>query len=310
MKVLITGSSGFLGRAVAARLVADGHEVTAGTRRSERLRGLNCVPLDVTDRESVRSAVLGSRCDAVVHLAGLTRMRDSAARPLAFYDVNTTGTLNVMHAVDELGPDKSPVPQVVFASTGAVYGSHPTVPLREVDPVQAENPYAGSKLASEQLIEHHARSGRSVATILRFSNIAGGVHNIYDDDGDHIIPRVLTAIRDSTSITINGDGGTTRDFVHVVDAAEATRLALLNPPAAGSIVLNIGSGVETAVRTIVAAAEQATGKVAHKEHRAAGAEAQRVVMQIDRAFEHLGWKPNHTSADQIVADAWKAAQRP
>ena len=305
MRVLVTGSSGFLGRAVVATLASSGHEVIAGTRRHDRLRDIHTISLDVTDRDSVRRSVLDSEPDAVVHLAGMTKMRESASQPLAFYDVNTAGTLNVMHAVDELARDRKS-PHIVFASTGAVYGSHPAIPQREGDRTSTENPYAASKLASEELIRYHAKSGRSVATILRFSNIAGGVDNIYDDDGDHLIPRVLTAIQDDTPIAINGDGQTTRDFVHVSDAAEAVRLALLARPNSDSVILNIGSGTEMAVQAIVEAAERATRKTARIERRPAGSEARRVVMSIDRATAHLGWKPVHVSADQLVTDAWSA----
>jgi UDP-glucose 4-epimerase len=128
-------------------------------------------------------------------------------------------------SVHELARDRKDPPRIVFASTGAVYGNRPAIAQREDDPVNAENPYAASKLAAEELIRHHAKSGRSAAIILRLSNIAGGVANIYDDDGGHLIPRVLKAIRDGTQITVNGDGRATRDYVHVSDAAEAVRLA-------------------------------------------------------------------------------------
>ena len=191
-----------------------------------------------------------------------------------------------------------------------MYGSQPTVPQREDDTVSAENPYAASKLAGEELIRFHAASGRSVATILRFSNIAGGIGNIYDDDGDHLIPRVLTAIRDDTPITINGDGQTTRDFIHVVDAAEAVKLAVRKRPHRDSVFLNLGSGTEIAVSAVVEAAQRATGKTARIERRPAGSEARRVVMSIDRAAAHLDWKPAHTSADRLVTDAWSALRLP
>src|SRR4051794_34311753 len=123
MKVLVTGSSGFLGRAVVATLTNDGHEVVAGTRRRDRLRDARTVLLDVTDKHNVRRAVLDSECDALVHLAAMTRIRESASHPLVFYDVNTAGTLNVMHAIDELARESARPSHVVFASTGAVYGS-------------------------------------------------------------------------------------------------------------------------------------------------------------------------------------------
>ena len=309
MKVLVTGSAGFLGRVVVANLAKAGHEVIAGTRRPERITvpGVTKVLLDVTDKDGTRQAVLDSQCDAVVHLAALTRMRESADNPLAFYDVNTVGTLNVMHGVDELSRREREPVHVVFASTGAVYGSHPTVPLREGNPVLAENPYATTKVAAEELIRYHVQSGRSVATILRCSNIAGGHDDIYDDDGDHIIPRILRSIEHGTPIIVNGDGDTTRDYIHVADAADAIGRALFKRPVEGAITFNIGSGIETSVSAIIRAAEAATGRSATVQYQPAGAEARRVVMCIERATSRLGWEPTRSLVDQLMADAQYAA---
>jgi UDP-glucose 4-epimerase len=309
VKVLVTGSAGFLGRVVVATLIDAGCQVVAGTRRPDRLQSLDAptVHLDVADQAGLRQAIVGSGCDAVVHLAALTRMRESTSDPLAFYDVNTVGTLNLMHAVDEAARSKRDRLHVVFASTNAVYGSQPAVPQRENDPTNPENPYAASKLFAEELIRHHTTTARSVGTVLRFSNIAGGAGMFYDEDGDHIIPRLLKAIEDGTPVTINGDGEATRDYIHVLDAAEAIHLALLARPTDGDVVLNIGSGVETSVQAIIHAAERAAGRPAQKHHRPAGPEAKRVVMSIDRATTALGWKPKRSSVDQLVSDAWSAA---
>jgi UDP-glucose 4-epimerase len=309
MKVLVTGSAGFLGRVVVATLIDAGCQVVAGTRRPDRLQplGAHTVHLDVADQTGLRRAIVDSQCDAVVHLAALTRMRESTSDPLAFYDVNTVGTLNVMHAIDELARAEHDPLHVVFASTNAVYGSQPAIPQREDDPTNPENPYAASKLFAEGLIRQHTTTGRSVGTVLRFSNIAGGAGVFHDEDGHHIIPRLLKAIEDGTPVTINGDGEATRDYIHVIDAADAIHLALLARPSGGNLVLNIGSGAETSVRAIIRAVERVAGRPAQMHHRAAGPEAKRVVMSIDRATTSLGWKPKHSSVDQLVTDAWSAA---
>jgi UDP-glucose 4-epimerase len=275
--VLVTGASGYLGRAVVPALTAAGHE-------ARPLIG------DVLDGDAVATATGG--VDAVIHLAARARVRESFEDPIGCYRVNLTGTLNLLGAI-------APGTRFVFASTASVYGTPTAQPIAETCPLNPQNPYAASKAAAETAVVWAARAGRVRATTLRMFNLAGAG----DPDDTRIIPRCVAAAAGKLShADINGSGSAIRDFVHILDAARAFVLAL---DSAGT-VYNIGA-VPASINDIIAATERVTGhEVPVVHHPPHPGEAPDLRADTTLARRELGWEPEVTSLDPIVRSQWDA----
>jgi len=310
VRVLVTGGLGFLGRAVVAELAAHGAEVTALTHSRPDMTvpgATNIRYADLRSQTDLAAVVEDVRPDAVCHLAALATVRESFTKPIEYYDVNVIGTINLLRALEGLQPT-SPV-KLVFASTNAVYGSGRPGSLSEDDAPNPENPYAASKLAAEQLIRGYARTGRIGAAILRCFNIAGATADGYGDpDTTRIISAALQAASgEIPHVSVNGDGSAVREFTHVLDVAEAFRLALdATVPGVGE-VYNIGTGDGAAMIDVIHAAEKITGQTINVVHKPPAREAHTLIANAMRAREALGWKPDRSALDRIISDAWAAS---
>ncbi len=172
MRVLVTGATGFVGRAVVRRLLLAGHQPVALVhQRTAPFPG--SVPViigSVLDQDVLDEAA--ARVDAVCHLAATTRGRESLADPLRYFRVNVDGTLNVLEA---LAKADTPAPRIVFTSTCLVYGEPAHQPISEAVVPQPTSPYGQAKLAAEWAVAAHARTGAAGATIIRTFNAAGAV---------------------------------------------------------------------------------------------------------------------------------------
>ena len=297
MRVLVTGAGGYIGRAVVEALRQAGHEPVA-MLRSERSRLPVGVEIRTSDLLVADTLVKALRdVDAVCHLAGLTRARESWEQPLRYFAVNVTGTVGLLEAMAARG-----VNILVFASTGSIYGTPESQPMGEDLPDAPPHPYAASKQAAESVIEWQARASGIGALALRLFNVAAGA----DPDPTRIVPRVLAAAAgQSPSVEVNGDGSAVRDFLHVDDAARAFVAALDSHAEVGQFRrYNIGSGTGASVLDVVAAAERVTGRSVPIVHRPPAAEPQALVCDPSRAAAELGWKPRRSDLDTIVQDAW------
>ncbi|QDY11035.1 UDP-glucose 4-epimerase [Micromonospora sp. HM134] len=309
MHVLVTGGLGFLGHAVTRELLATGHRVTVMTRgRSDRTPppGAELVTGDIRDRDRVADIVQQGGYGGVVHLAALTSGRDSFADPLSYFDVNATGTLNLLMALDAARSTNAPA-ALVFASTNIVYGSqHHGALSEDLDP-HPESPYAASKVAAEQMVAAYAATGAVGAVTVRPFNIAGAVDSVTDTDRARIIPNVFRAITGQLDyVTLNGDGSTVRDFVHVADVATAIRLALVACAPGVCQTFNLGSGVGTSMARVVAATEQITGHSIAVHRQPPKIEPPILIADINRVHRAFDWTPERSELIVILADAWKA----
>ncbi|MFE3191703.1 NAD-dependent epimerase/dehydratase family protein [Nocardia sp. NPDC059240] len=293
VRVLVTGAGGYLGGAVVRALAAAGHRPVALIRSggADIPGAWDTRVADLRDSKDLRRAVAG--VDAVCHLAGLTRARESFDEPLRYFEVNTGGTVALLGAMAEEG-----VTGLVFSSTCAVYGSPDRQPMTEDLPVAPPHPYASSKVAAEAVVEAQALSGALGAIVLRLPNLAGGE----DRDPTRLIPRVLAAARSQTPLGVNGDGSAVRDYLHVDDAAAAFVAAVHRLPAPGVFArYNLGSGRGTSILDVVAAVERVTGLRVPLTHNPPAAEPATLVVDATKAAAELDWQPKLSEVDAIIA---------
>lgn len=305
MRVLVTGATGFVGRAVVRRLAHAGHQPVAAVhhRAATFPAGVETVAVDVLDPQSVKAAATG--VDAVCHLAAITRGRESFAQPIRYYRVNLDGTLNVLEALASAGSEAPP--KLVFVSTCLVYGEPEQQPIGEDAVPQPTNPYGASKLAAEQAVAAQAATGAIGATVIRTFNVAGAVDGITDQDEARIIPKAIAVASGRADVLyVNGDGSVVREFVHVDDLAAAVLLGLDNATAGQCQTYNVGSGDGVSLRDIIATTEMVTGKRLPVEHRPPAPEPQRLVSDSSRIRQKLGWQPARSDLHSIVEDAWRA----
>jgi UDP-glucose 4-epimerase len=315
MRVLVTGGLGFTGRAVTDILIEHGHQVTVLTSRpsvtpADAPAGADIAHADLREVASVAALIEAGQFEGVCHLAALTRVRDSFADPVGYFDVNVAGTIHLVSALDKLAQRTGQVPRLIFGSTGAVYGPREGA-LGEDEEPAPNNPYGGSKHAAEQLLTHQAVTGRLGAVSLRCFNIAGATHGYGDPDTTRIIPKALAvAAGQFPHVLINGDGSALREYTHPLDVADAYRRGLDTARPGKHLIYNVGSGDAVSVADVVDAVRRITGRPVPVEHRPPAPEARVLMADSTRIRDDLDWKPTHSTLDQIINDGWLALRRP
>ena len=266
---------------------------------------------DTADKTRVREVLERHRPDAVMHFAAFAAVGESVENPLLYYRNNVTGSAGLLEAVTEFGP----LP-FVFSSTCATYGVPDQVPIGEDHPQRPINPYGFSKLFVERMLADLGASHRLPWVALRYFNAAGS-----DPDGEigerhdpetHLIPLVLEAARGGAPIQIFGtdydtpDGTCIRDYVHVMDIADAHLRALDYLIAGGaSGAFNLANERGHSVKEVIAAAERVCGRTVPVKigARRAG-DPPALVGTAARARAVLGWTPTRSGLDVQIADAW------
>ncbi|HLU59666.1 MAG TPA: NAD-dependent epimerase/dehydratase family protein [Pseudonocardia sp.] len=301
MRVLVTGASGFVGYAVAAALTERGHTVVGLTRSTTSAlpEGVRRAHGDLSP-DCLRDAL--ADVDGVCHLAARTRARDSRADPLGYWRTNVGGTLALLEAMTATGARR-----LVLASTCIVYGERDTRPIDETAVTAPTSPYGTSKLAADNAAMDLAATGAIGAISLRAFNIAGALPGHPDPDETRLIPRAMAVQRGTApELVVNGDGGAIRDFVHVVDVADAFARALEACEPGTARVYNIGSGRPTRVRDVIDVVEQVTGRPVARRHVPPAGEPQVLLADSKAIRADLGWDPRRSDLRVIVEDAWTA----
>ncbi|MFE0577785.1 NAD-dependent epimerase/dehydratase family protein [Streptomyces sp. NPDC058874] len=307
MRVLVTGAYGFVGNAVVRRLAEAGHEVVALTHRPAdaprpELPVTRVVYGDIRDKTALAEALEG--VEGVCHLAALTRVRESFDRPEEYQHVNAGGTVALLDALAAASPNLTP--RVILGSTAAVYGAPEQQPISEDTAPAPSNPYGVSKLAADDALRARAEAGEVEAVSLRCFNISGAVSGVGDADESRIIPKaVAVAAGRYPRLEMNGEGDAVRDFVHVDDLARAYVLALESSTSGPYRLYNVGA-TAASMREIVDTVERVTGKAVPVVHRPPQPEPPRLVADISRITTDLGWKPERSSLEAMISDAWSA----
>jgi UDP-glucose 4-epimerase len=312
VKVLVTGGAGYIGSVVASQLVGAGHETVVLDDFSKGHadavpEGTRLVRGNLLDGGFVRET-LAEGFDGVLHFAALSLVGQSVEEPERYYRNNVCGTLNLLDAMRETGAKR-----LVFSSTAAVYGEPEEVPIRETAPALPTNPYGSSKLAVDRLIGAVAQARGLAATSLRYFNVAGAGGRFGEDHHPetHLIPLVLEAAAENSSVKIFGtdyptrDGTAVRDYIHVEDLGLAHLLALEGAVPGEHRVYNLGNGAGFSVREVVEAARSVTGKniEAVESPRRAG-DPPDLVASSDKIRADLGWKPEKPELEAMISDAW------
>jgi UDP-glucose 4-epimerase len=304
MRTLITGGYGFVGQALSRRLTELGHDVVRLARKPVPPGSPSTVVGDLRDRAAVAQVIADGGFDGVVHLAALTRVRDSIADPLGYFETNLSGTVHLLAALDQEARRTARPARLVFASTGAVYGAREGR-LDETEPCRPVHPYGAAKHAAEQVIGYQAATGRLAAISLRCFNVAGALPGLPDPELSRLIPKTLAvAAGEAEKLQVNGDGSAQREYTHVADVAEAYVLALAAVTAGEHRVFNVGSGTGVSVSQVIEAVRRHTGRDVPIEWRPAAAESQFLVADSGRIRAELGWSPGCSELDRLIADGW------
>lgn len=312
MNVLVTGGAGYIGSVCVEELLNAGHAVTVFDNLSEGHRSAvdaraAFVEGCLSQRAMVAQAVKQSAAEAILHFAALALVSESMADPSAYFRNNVADGLNLLDAAVEAGVNK-----FVFSSTCATYGPPERIPITEDMPQRPISPYGESKLMFERMLQWYGQVYGLECVAFRYFNAAGatgrfGEHHRVET---HLVPNVLkVALGQAPHCQVLGadyptpDGTCIRDYIHVVDLAQAHILALA-PGKCGSY--NLGNGAGYSVREVIHACEQVTGRrlLVVELPRRPG-DPPRLVAAAQKARRDLGWQPKYPKLPDIVASAWQ-----
>jgi UDP-glucose 4-epimerase len=320
MRILVTGGAGYIGSVAVEQLADRGYTVVVldnlvkGHRPAVDPRAL-FVEGDFGDVALVERTLRDNQIDAVMHFAAHSLVGESMQNPVKYFANNVSSSLSMVEAMLQSG-----VKMLVFSSSAATYGMPESSPITEADPAAPINPYGESKLAFERMLRWCDQANGLRFVSLRYFNAAGASEK-YGEDHDpetHIIPLVLqAAMGQRPSVQIYGDdyptpdGTAVRDYIHVVDLAEAHMLALEWLAGGGeSQIFNLGNGEGFSVKQVVEVAKRVTGRDIPAEigPRRAGDPAV-LVASSEQIKRKLNWTPKYPTLEEIVHTAWAWRQR-
>ncbi len=316
MKVLVVGGAGYIGSVTARRLQEEGHRVCVLDNLSRGhkeavVANASFYAGDFGDEDLLDSIFQNESIDAVMHFGALSLVGESVLDPARYFENNVSKGLNLLKAMI-----KHQVRNLVFSSTAAVYGEPKTCPIKEDSQLAPTNPYGESKLCFEKALSWYARAYDFSYISLRYFNAAGATPELGEDHSpeSHLIPVVLKVAQGkSDCVTVFGDdydtadGTCIRDYVHVLDLADAHILALkqMRDGKVVNEVFNLGTNSGFSVRQIIESARRVTGHPIPVEvsARRLGDPAS-LVASNEKCKALLGWQPRFQEIDQIISDAW------
>jgi UDP-glucose 4-epimerase len=285
-RVLITGGAGFIGSHLVRHFAGQAQVTVLDDLRSgyaHNLDGVACrfVRGSILDAQALREAMAGA--EEVYHLAAMISVPESVAKPAECAELNTEGTRRVLDAALAAGARK-----VVLASSAAIYGDNPTVPKLESMTPEPKSPYAQTKLAGEHLLEAYRETHGLGTTSLRFFNVFGPRQDPRSAYAAAVPIFIAKALRDEP-IGIHGDGGQTRDFVHVTDIVGALAYAGASADMAGTF--NVGYGRSQSILELAQEILRLTGSKSRIDHLPPRAGDVRHSLASTARLLAAGWQP-------------------
>ena len=285
-RILITGGAGFIGSHLAGHVAGEAEVTVRDDLRSgyeRNLAGAACRFLrgSILDESVLRAAAEGA--EEIYHLAAMVSVPESLAQPAECALLNTEGTRRVLEAARRGG-----VRKVVLASSAAIYGDNPTVPKRESMPPEPSSPYAATKLAGERLLEEYRVVHGLGTASLRFFNVFGPRQDPRSAYAAAVPIFIAKALRDEP-LGIHGDGGQTRDFIHVTDVVGALAFAGASPDMAGTY--NVGYGASESILGLAQEILRLTASRSRLEHLPPRAGDVRHSLASTERILAAGWRP-------------------
>lgn len=316
MTILVTGGAGYIGSHTVLYLQQQSEEVIVlddfSKGHREALHDVKLYEGNLANTVLLDKVFQENKIDAIIHFAASSLVGESMKKPLDYYENNVLGTFQLIKKAVEYK-----VNNIVFSSTAATYGEPKNIPIQETDPTLPTNPYGETKLAIEKMLKwsHEAYGLNSIC--LRYFNAAGA-----DPEGrigedhtpeSHLIPIVLEAAlgqRDGVKIFGNDypttDGTCIRDYIHVLDLAQAHYLAVQKLISDGGCnIFNLGNGQGFSVKEVIETCRKVTQKEIKADiaPRREGDPAQ-LIASSERAKNNLGWQPKYNQLETMVQHAW------
>ncbi len=320
MNLLVVGGAGYIGSVVTEELVRGRHSVIVlddlSTGHRDAVAPLAyLVKGAIGDAARLREAFTTKEIDCVIHLAARSIVSDSVADPEGYEEANVRQGTILLDAMKEHG-----VSRIVFSSTAAVYDASAPMPLRETSPLVPGNPYGWTKLRFEEILRERARADGMRYVSLRYFNVAGASIDHGEDHRreTHLIPLLLdAALGAREAVPVFGsdyptqDGTAVRDYIHVVDIAEAHVRAIRYLMEGGaSATLNLGAERGLSVREVIGWVERVTGRgVPTVEAPRRAGDPPSLIASSEEAGRVLGWRPQWGDIDTIIETAWTWRQR-
>lgn len=316
MRILVTGGAGYIGSHTCKTLAGRGHTVVTydnlSTGHRQLVRWGDFEHGDILDTQRLRACLRRHRIEGVIHFAASAYVGESVVDPGKYFRNNVCGTLSILEAMRDEG-----VPHIVVSGTCAVYGCPERMPITEDTPTSPINPYGTSKLFMERMLADFEVAHGLRWMSLRYFNAAGcdpdGETGEWHDPETHLIPLALMAAAGRIPrLEIFGDdyptpdGTCIRDYVHVMDLADA-HVRGVNVLAQGgkSQPINLGTGRGFSIREVLAAVEEVTGAaVPHVMSARRAGDPPVLVADADRAKAVLGWKMSHSLLHDILKTEW------
>lgn len=311
MNVFVTGGAGYIGSVCTEELLNAGHQVTVYDNLTEGHRSAvdpraKFVLGKPEEANHIAQAIQAAKPEAILHFAASALVGESMTNPGKYFHNNVVNGLTLLDAALKGG-----VKKFVFSSTCATYGPPDRVPMTEDLPQRPINPYGESKLMFEKMLQWYHQIHGLEFVAFRYFNAAGASPNFGEHHKieTHLIPNVLKVpLGKSKQVEIYGtdyptpDGTCIRDYIHIIDLAQAHILALA-PGKQG--FFNLGNGDGYSVRQVIETCEQITGtKIPAIEKSRRPGDPPKLVAAAHKAIKELGWKPQYPKLQDIISTAW------
>ncbi|MCX6816819.1 MAG: UDP-glucose 4-epimerase GalE [Candidatus Beckwithbacteria bacterium] len=304
MKILVTGGKGYIGSITASALEKNGQKVVIFDKKDGQ---------DIQDINKLKQLLATEKIEAVMHFAAYIEMGESMTNPQKYFENNFVGSQHLIQAMVD-----TKVKYLIFSSTAGVYGNPIRIPIKEDDRKEPENPYGQSKLMVEETLDFYDRIYGLKSISLRYFNAAGaspageGLGENHQPES-HLIPNLIKAILENREFSLFGndyptkDGTCIRDYIHVLDLAEAHILALKALISGHkSEVYNVGAGKGYSSLEVIKMVEKVSAKkLKLKIGPRRPGDANELVADPTKIQKDLGWRPKYSDLETIVRSAWQ-----